>query len=102
MTDKAVPFSDKELFTVGSQRTFSGRRLLQIAMPIGGIGAGCINFNGQGGLQDFSIRNTPAISARPDEHRPIEAAFAAIYIPASGVCRILGGQCPRSGFTTRV
>ncbi|MEI7848902.1 MAG: GH116 family glycosyl hydrolase [Chloroflexota bacterium] len=94
MIDKAVPFSDLELFTAGTQRTFRGRRLLQIAMPIGGIGAGCVNFNGQGGLQDFSIRNTPSISAMPDAHHSLDCGFAAIHLPASGVSRILEGPIP--------
>jgi hypothetical protein len=42
MTTKAVPFPDKELFAKTAQRTFQGRNLLQIAMPLGGIGAGCV------------------------------------------------------------
>ncbi len=32
---------------------FANANLLQIAMPMGGLGAGCICLNGQGGLQAF-------------------------------------------------
>ena len=55
MAIKASPYSDPELFTPRTQRTFRGRELLQIALPIGGIGAGCVSLNGQGGLQDFAV-----------------------------------------------
>jgi hypothetical protein len=102
MTTKSVPYSEDKLFVSNKQRTFRGRNLLQIAMPLGGIGAGCISFNGQGGLQDFSIRNIPAVSALPDGHRPIDSAFAALYIPSTGVARMVEGQCRLSGFMTRV
>jgi uncharacterized protein (DUF608 family) len=94
MTTKSVPYSEDKLFVSNKQRTFRGRNLLQIAMPLGGIGAGCISFNGQGGLQDFSIRNIPAVSALPDGHRPIDSAFAALYIPSTGVARMVEGPMP--------
>ena len=58
-----------------SQRTFEGQDLLQIAMPLGGLGAGCVCLNGQGGLQDFAIRNKPATSAIPDAHVSHDAAM---------------------------
>ena len=94
MTPTAQPFSDTELFARRSQRTFKGRSLLQIAMPLGGIGAGCLCLNGQGGLQDFSIRNNPAISAVADGHNPSDCAFATLYIPASSVARMIEGPMP--------
>src|SRR5882762_1109205 len=52
---EALPYSAEELFSSGPQRTFTGDRATQIAMPLGGIGAGCICLIGYGGLQDFSI-----------------------------------------------
>jgi uncharacterized protein (DUF608 family) len=61
-------------------RIYSGPNLLQIAMPMGGIGAGCICLNGYGGLQDFSIRNKPATTALPDGHGFTESAFALLHI----------------------
>src|SRR5271167_472506 len=73
-------FSADDLLQSGPQRTFSGDSLTQIAMPLGGIGAGCICFNGYGGLQDFSIGNKPATTAMPDGHGFTDAAFALLHI----------------------
>src|ERR1700745_864859 len=67
------PYSPEELLRVGPQRTFQGDRTTQIAMPIGGIGAGCICLNGCGGLQDFSIWNRPATPAVPQRVPPLKA-----------------------------
>ncbi len=61
-------------------RPFSGVNLLQIAMPMGGIGAGCICLNGYGGFQDFSIRHKPATTALPDSWEGLDAAFALLHI----------------------
>jgi hypothetical protein len=62
-----LPYSSEELFQSGPQRTFTGDRAIQIAMPLGGIGAGCICLNGYGGLQDFSIWNHPSTTALPQK-----------------------------------
>ena len=83
-----VPFSAAELFQPGPQRTFSGDRATQVAMPIGGLGAGCICVNGSGGLQDFSIRTRPETTALPagfTSNSP-EAAFAVLAYQGSGAC----------------
>src|SRR5579859_391230 len=76
-------------------RSYSGPDLLQIAMPMGGIGAGCICLNGYGGLQDFSIRNRPATTAMQDGHGFTDAAFAILHIrgerPAT---RLVEGPLP--------
>ncbi|HNT34868.1 MAG TPA: hypothetical protein PKH07_07710, partial [bacterium] len=68
---KAVPYPSEILKGEKSQRCFSGANAIQVAMPIGGIGAGCICLNGSGGFQDFSIRGKPLTSAAPDGHRYI-------------------------------
>ncbi|NLG98759.1 MAG: hypothetical protein GX491_15490 [Chloroflexi bacterium] len=94
MTVKAVPYDKKALYGETTQRTYSGRNLLQIAMPLGGIGAGCISLNGQGGLQDYSIRNNPATTAMPDGHLPQDAAFATLYFPKQGIARLVEGPMP--------
>lgn len=94
MTIKAVPYDKKVLFGEKGQRTFRGRNLLQISMPMGGIGAGSICLNGQGGLQDFSIRNTPSITALADGHLPQDAAFATLHLPNQGVTRLVEGPMP--------
>jgi len=52
----------------------------QIAMPLGGLGAGCISLNGIGGLVDFSLRHQPGTSALPDDHGFRDAAFALLHI----------------------
>ena len=66
-------------------------------MPMGGLAAGCICFNGYGGLQDFSIRHRPATTALPASgSRPPEAAFALLRIGgASPVVRLVEGPLPR-------
>lgn len=92
---KAVPFASEVLKGEKSQRSFSGSKAIQIAMPIGGIGAGCICVNGSGGFQDFSIRGKPWTSAAPDGHRYIDAAFAALYIKGDKpITRIVEGPVP--------
>ena len=77
-----------------SQREFRGRNLLQIALPLGGIGTGCICLNGYGGLQDFSIRHAPATQAEPDRHSPKDAAFALLRLPSIGKTRLVEGPFP--------
>ncbi len=67
----------------------------QIAMPLGGLGAGCICLNGQGGLQDFSIRNRPDTTALPDSHDFTLAAFALLRtVGTRPVTRLVEGPLP--------
>jgi uncharacterized protein (DUF608 family) len=73
-------------------RWYAGQNLLQIAMPLGGIGAGSVCFNGTGGLQDFSIRNRPGTTALPDGHGFSDAAFALLHVRGnSPVTRLIEG-----------
>ncbi len=76
-------------------RRFSGPDVLQIVMPMGGIGAGCICLNGQGGLQDFSIRHRPSISALADGHDADDAVFTLLHIKGAdgnaGITKLLEG-----------
>jgi uncharacterized protein (DUF608 family) len=76
------PYSPEELVRTGPQRIFAGDKVTQIAMPIGGIGAGSICMNGYGGLQDFSIRTRPESTALPERFTSDspEAAFAILHI----------------------
>ena len=88
-------FSVDDLFKSGPQRTFTGDRLTQIAMPIGGIGAGCICLNGYGGLQDFSISNKPATTAQPEGFAASKAAFAVLHIKGkSPITKLVEGPFP--------
>ena len=74
--------------------TYKEAKLLQIAMPMGGIGAGCICLNGYGGLQDFSIYNKPAASATPDGHGFRDSAFALLHIVGTETTRLVEGPIP--------
>ena len=76
---------------------YSGDHLTQIAMPMGGIGAGCVCLSGYGGLQDFAIRNRPATTAMPDDHKDHEAAFALIHVKGEHpVTKLIEGPLPPS------
>jgi uncharacterized protein (DUF608 family) len=89
------PYSLEELLHSGPQRTFSGDKAAQIAMPLGGIGTGCICLNGYGGLQDFSIRNRPSTTALPEGYSPSYAAFAILHIKgATPVTKLVEGPFP--------
>jgi uncharacterized protein (DUF608 family) len=90
-----TPYSPEELFERGPQRSFTGDTATQIAMPLGGIGAGCICLNGYGGLQDFSIWNRPSTTALPQGFAPSQAGFAILHIKgASPVTRLVEGPFP--------
>ena len=69
-TEEPAPahYSAKDLFEGAAQRTFSGEMATQVAMPLGGIGTGAICLNGNGGLQDYSIRERPETTALPQRH----------------------------------
>ena len=74
---------------------FAHRHILQTALPLGGIGAGCVCFNGHGGLQDFALYNQPATSALADGWHTQEAAFALLRIEgAKPVTRLVEGPFP--------
>jgi uncharacterized protein (DUF608 family) len=94
---ESLPFPSNELIQPGQQRTFSGDRATQVAMPIGGLGAGCICINGSGGMQDFSIRTRPETTALPagfTSNSP-EAAFAILHIKGSApVTKMIEGPFP--------
>jgi uncharacterized protein (DUF608 family) len=89
------PYAPAELLKFGPQRTFSGNQTLQVAMPIGGIGTGCICLNGYGGLQDFSIRNRPGITAVDARFAPSDAAFAILHIKGNpSITKLVEGPLP--------
>ncbi|MES2460294.1 MAG: GH116 family glycosyl hydrolase [Armatimonadota bacterium] len=83
---------------VSQRRIFSGPNLLQIAMPMGGIGAGSICLNGHGGLQDFAIRNRPAVTALPDGHGTGDTGFGLLHIKGTdsrpSITKLLEGPLP--------
>jgi uncharacterized protein (DUF608 family) len=67
-------------------RVFTGRRLNEIAFPLGGVCAGCISLGGRGQLRDWEIFN------RPDKGNSPSYAFPAIWAQAGNrkaVARVL-------------
>lgn len=90
-----TPYSPEELLQRGPQRTFSGDRASQIAMPLGGIGAGCVCLNGYGGLQDFSIGHHPTTTALPEGFDYSKAAFALLHIKGdTALTKLVEGPFP--------
>lgn len=76
-------------------RMYEKSELLQIAMPMGGIGAGCICLSGYGALQDFSIRHKPDTTALADGHSHTYAAFALLHIQGrKPITRLVEGPLP--------
>jgi len=82
------------LYSIKPSKPLTGKHLLQISLPLGGIGTGCIGFNGQGGLQDFAIYNRPAFSAAYFGKDWDPAAFAILHIKDSGITRLIEGPYP--------
>lgn len=91
----SISHVDTQLHAANGQRVFSGDNLLQIAMPLGGIGAGCICLNGHGGLQDFSIHHKPHLTALPGSYPYPLAAFGVLHVKgAEPLTRLLEGALP--------
>lgn len=85
----------EELLHSGPQRTFSKDAAAQVAMPVGGIGAGCVCFNGYGGLQDFSIWNHPTTTALPEGFAASKGAFAILHVKKpSTITKLIEGPFP--------
>jgi uncharacterized protein (DUF608 family) len=92
---KADGYSLEDLVRPGAQRTFTRQTATQVAMPVGGIGAGCVCFNGYGGLQDFSIWNHPTTTALPEGFAASKAGFAILHIKKPwAVTKLIEGPFP--------
>jgi len=89
MATRAKPYSPEDLYSPRRQRVYRGNQLAQIAFPLGGIGAGCVCLNGYGGLQDFSVRNRPSLTAAPEADGYGGAAFAVLHIPEKNITRLV-------------
>jgi uncharacterized protein (DUF608 family) len=96
MVLSAKPYSPETLYTPHRQRVYRWDQLSQIAFPLGGIGTGSICLNGYGGLQDFSVRNHPALTAAPEGDGFADAAFAVLHIPKKDITRLVEGPFPKS------
>lgn len=90
-TGRQIPFTDAELFAQGSQPTYSGPHLNQIAFPLGGIGSGCVSLSGRGELVDWEIFNRPNKG-----YRPAFTFFTLHACPEDGepIFRVLEGRLP--------
>lgn len=78
-------YRKRELFAQGPQRTFSGRSLEMVSLPLGGIGAGSVGLSGRGGLVDWEIFNRPNVGSI------LPRTFAIIWAQREGeqpVCRV--------------
>jgi uncharacterized protein (DUF608 family) len=92
---KADGYSLEDLVRPGAQRTFARDTATQVAMPVGGIGAGCVCLNGYGGLQDFSIWNHPTTTALPEGFAASKGGFAILHIKKpSTVTKLIEGPFP--------
>lgn len=68
--------------------SYAGEHLSEIALPMGGIGAGTVSIGGRGDLRDWEVMNQPAKGFTPD------GCFFALYAKAAGkpaVTRALEG-----------
>lgn len=73
-------------------RTFTGKQLAMLAMPLGGIGAGSLSLGGRGQLRDWEIFNRPhkgnapsyalpAIWAQAGNAKPVAFVLESRYLP---------------------
>lgn len=60
-----------------NEKNYAGKKLTEIAYPIGGIGTGSISIGGWGNLKDFEIMNRPAKGFTP------ERTFFSVYAKES-------------------
>jgi uncharacterized protein (DUF608 family) len=68
--------------------SYTGDHLNRIAFPLGGIGAGMIGLEGQGGFADLSLRYHPEVFTKP-------LMFAALCVKGMpGAARVLEGPVP--------
>ena len=83
-----IPYTNEELFDVGKPKVYTGRKLDEIAFPLGGIGTGMISLGGWGQLRDFEIFN------RPSKGLMFQYTFFTLYAKQGGeepVIRVLQG-----------
>ncbi|MBA3686229.1 MAG: hypothetical protein H0W72_13460, partial [Planctomycetes bacterium] len=76
-------------------RRFDADHLARIAMPVGGIGTGCISFGGRGDLRDWEVGNAPNKGFVPGKTGLILWAQAP---GAPAVTRLLEGPIPQAQY----
>jgi len=76
-------------------KTYRGPESVQVALPLGGLGAGCVSLTAYGALQDFAVRNRPHLTALSDGHGFSDAAFALLHVRGKKpVTRLVEGPFP--------
>jgi uncharacterized protein (DUF608 family) len=69
-------------------KTYSGKYLAEVAMPLGGIGTGTISLGGRGNLRDWEMTNRGALNWTPGvklvEPTIANAPFFALYYKEEG------------------
>jgi len=76
-------------------KSYEGRYLRRVALPLGGIGTGTVSLGGRGDLRDWEVMNRPAKGFTPPW------AFFALYTKAGGgpaVARALEGRVDPADF----
>ena len=71
-----MPLFDAEFDDAPYART--GKNLLELAFPLGGIGTGCVSLDGRGGLRDWEI------FGRPNKGNLLEYTFPALWFQQEG------------------
>ncbi len=82
-------FEKEKLFDSGKTREFTGKALMTIAFPIGGLGTGNVTLGGRGEIRELEIFN------RPDKGRYPDFTFFSIWAREEGkqpVAKILERQ----------
>ncbi len=70
------------------QKKFTGQNLDYIGFPLGGIGAGMFNVEGNGSFSAFSLRNAPNVNLNP-------LVFSALTVKGEkNISRVIEGQVP--------
>jgi len=79
-------------YEINASRVFTGRALESIRFPLGGVGAGCVNLTGRGGLEDWQIDGTygrkgplprtfGSVFAYMKRHKPVARLLEARRMP---------------------
>ena len=65
-------------------RRYDQDHLARIAMPLGGIGTGCVSLGGRGNLRDWEIMNRPAKGFAPSSLSFNGSPFFALRAKKAG------------------